>query len=235
MAHAFVFTAVNTFVCRLESEEKSVTAQVAQEVAELVRSDLGLGEDDLPAPVREAASSEDPLARLEAEFASIGPRMPHDSATKRLFPDAGAGDSAISEEFRRLSQSHLADEKLKALAAVSQIIDASGPGAGEIVLGQRTAQLWVRALTDMRLVIADRIGLRSDADFEALQLLRVNQIEPPASQEDPEVGIDYLASVYEFLSWLQESLVSVLLGTMPSEPEQDPSSSTGDDRGGAAR
>src|SRR5699024_7493326 len=78
MAHAFRRRADGTLACRLDAEEKAIIAQVAQETADLIRADLGVDADaDV---LRRAATSDDPLRRLEAEFAGREARTPSDSA-----------------------------------------------------------------------------------------------------------------------------------------------------------
>ena len=74
MAHAFRRRGDGSLVCRLDAEEKAIIAQVAQETADLIRADLGIGAGS--GAIQRAAESEDPLQRLEAEFASAMPASP---------------------------------------------------------------------------------------------------------------------------------------------------------------
>ena len=74
MAHAFRRRPDGTLACRLDGEEKAIIAQVAQETADLIRGDLGIEADG--GALRRAAESEDPLRRLEAEFAGREARTP---------------------------------------------------------------------------------------------------------------------------------------------------------------
>lgn len=218
MAYAFVRRPDGSVMCRLDTQEKAVVAQVAQEVAELIRVDLGW--DDEPEAVRRAAQSDDPLERLEAEYAST-PRSPQDSAVRRLLPD-GSDDPGLADELRRMGQRDLVDAKLADLREVMRSIDAIGPISSEIVLAPPQAQAWLTALTDMRLVLADRLSLRSDDDLETLRALQeaglaelgatedadAAQLRPSAMHEGAEVaGPDIVLAVYDLLTWLQESLV----------------------------
>lgn len=212
MAHAFRPRADGAFSCRLEGEEKSVIAQVAQEVGELIRQDLHLQDGRPPAPVRRAAASEDPLERLEAELAGTPSREPRDSAVQRLFPDASE-DPEIAAEMRRLSQAPLAQEKVDDLRALVAALDSTGPGASEVVVRPEDVPLWLRGLNDLRLVLADRLNLTRDGEFETLRMLqqiaeRVEDLEPV----EPEgvAGADIVAAVYELLTWLQESLLRAM-------------------------
>ena len=60
------------------------------------------------------------------------------------------------------------------------------------------------ALTDTRLVLGERLGLRTDED--ALTL------DDRVAALDPDDPIVYAASFYDFLTWMQESLTSAMLG-----------------------
>lgn len=222
MAHAFVQRADGLFMCRLDAEEKAVLAQVAQEVSELVHHDLRLADE--PGTVRRAADSSDPLERLEAEFAARDAQEPSDPAVRRLLP-AASEDPALAEEMRRLGQADLVAAKLAALGRIQSTLDASGPLRTEVVLDPEDARAWVSGLTDLRLVLAERLGLRSDQDAETLHMLQ--QIEadaeldaPRTTSNDGEPGMasgDLVLAVYDLLTWLQESLVRVLMLTMPEE------------------
>ncbi|ACU85816.1 DUF2017 domain-containing protein [Brachybacterium faecium] len=210
MAHAFRRRADGTLACRLDGEEKAIIAQVAQETADLIRADLGIdAEGDV---LRRAAQSEDPLRRLEAEFAGRDARDPSDSAVKRLFP-AASEDPTAAAEFRRLGQQDLADGKLADLRLVMTILDRTGGGHSEVVVDEAESLAMLRALNDVRIVLADRLGLQRDGDFDTVRMLqqigeRVEGAGP--SGDDEHVGSDIVIAVYELLSWLQESLLRAL-------------------------
>ena len=189
MAYAFRRRPDGSLTCRLDGEEKAIIAQVAQETADLIRADLGLGES--AEVLARAAQSEDPLRRLEAEFAGREPRTPSDTAIKRLFPDASA-DPEAAAEYRRLGQQDLADGKLADLRAVSRILDATGPGPSEVSVDDDQALQLLRAL-NVRML--QQIGER---------------VEGSALEDDEHVGSDVVIAVYELLSWLQESLLRAL-------------------------
>lgn len=211
MAHAFRRRPDDSLVCRLDAEEKAIIAQVAQETADLIRMDLGI--ESGGEALRRAAESEDPLERLEAEFAGRDAREPTDSAVRRLFPDAAA-DPAEAAELRRLGQADLADRTLADLRRVMSILDSAGPARSEVALvDDADALAFLRALTDMRIVLADRLGLREDGDLDTIRMLQ--QIgerveEAPSPQETGQAGADVVIAVYELLTWLQESLLRVV-------------------------
>lgn len=210
MAHAFRRRADGTLACRLDGEEKAIIAQVAQETADLIRADLGIDADG--DALRRAAQSEDPLRRLEAEFAGRDARPPADSAVRRLFPTASQ-DPDLAVEYRRLAQQDLADGKLADLRRVMTILDRTGGGHGEVVIDDAESMAMLRALNDVRIVLADRLGLERDGDFDTVRMLqqigeRVEETTPAG--DDEHVGSDIVIAVYELLSWLQESLLRAL-------------------------
>ena len=210
MAHAFRPRPDGTTACRLHGVEEALPAQVAQETAELIRTDLGI--DAGTSSLQRAARSEDPLRRLEAEFAARDAREPADPAVKRLFP-AASEDPELAAEYRRLGQQDLAEGKLEDLRAVIAILDGSGPGHGEVVLVEDQVVQVLRALNDVRLVLADRLGLENDGDFDMLRMLQQigEQVEGAQTGGDEEnVGSDVVVAVYELLSWLQESLLRAI-------------------------
>lgn len=210
MAHAFRRRADDTLACRLDGEEKAIIAQVAQETADLIRADLGI--DAEREVLRRAAQSEDPLRRLEAEFAGRDAREPSDSAVQRLFP-AVSEDPDLASEYRRLGQQDLAEGKLADLRTVMAVLDRTGGDHSEVVVDEAEALAMLRALNDVRIVLADRLGLQRDGDFDTVRMLqqigeRVEGAERP--EDDEQVGSDIVIAVYELLSWLQESLLRAL-------------------------
>ena len=63
------------------------------------------------------------------------------------------------------------------------------------------------ALTDVRLVMGERLGLRTDDDAT-----RLEQVVESLDRDDPVI---FALSVYDFLTWLQESLTQALTGAGP--------------------
>lgn len=211
MAHSFVPRLDGRYMCRLDDDERAVLCQVATEVLQLIRSDLGLNQDSSAALTQQALASEDPLERLEAEQAAHTlSRAPRDEAVQRLLPDAFPGDDEASEDFRRLCQPGLADSIVETLSTVIATITAHGleDVEDELIIDREQADHFLRALTTIRLVLADRMSLKNDGDYEALHLLRSNDIgQEDAEEKNGQVSVDFLLSLYDFLSWLQESLV----------------------------
>jgi hypothetical protein len=113
---------------------------------------------------------------------------PADSALARLLPDAYVGADASSREaardYRALTERGLATRK----AAHAAVVMATAV-EGDVLLSEDEAQAWLRTLADLRLVIADRLGLADE--------------HSAAADADAET----LAEVYEWLAWAQDTLV----------------------------
>ena len=76
-------------------------------------------------------------------------------------------------------------------------------GSEMCIRDRAQAQAVAVALTDTRLLLGERLGVRTEADAAALSRLVDTEPDSPAA---------YAAAVYEFLTWLQESLTVALLG-----------------------
>lgn len=121
-------------------------------------------------------------------------QTPEDPALRRLFPDVDPSDPERSEEFRRYTEQGLREAKVANLRTVLLTLGRTDP----IALADSEAQAWLQALNDMRLVTAVRLGIETEEDWE-------NLIGNGDSSDDITV------TIYDFLSWIQESLVEVLM------------------------
>ena len=196
MARAFKRNGAR-FVARLDDDEREVVARLLEQTLELLA----------PVP-REATGDpfEDLVARLGLpqlkDAQDDTPAAPRDPALERLLPSAHRQDPALAAEFHRLTEYGLRERKAANLAmALSALQDCDGD---KVRLDQDQAQATVVALTDVRLLLGERLGLRTDEDAEGLQ----EQLDA-ASEDDPQL---YLAAYYDFLTWLQESLIQALMG-----------------------
>lgn len=124
---------------------------------------------------------------------------PSDSAVRRLLPDAVRNDDDEALEFRRLTERSLREDKIGTLRGSALLLESS-----TMTLSAEQARLMARALNDVRLVLADRLKIESDEDAA-----RLHEIDDVADADDVET---YLALVYNFTSWLQESLIQALFG-----------------------
>lgn len=114
----------------------------------------------------------------------VGTDAGSDPAHARLFPAAYRDDAPATEEFMRYTRAGLVDRKAANAAQVSLALDQE-----TVHLTADDAERWLPLLTDLRLVIADRIGIRAD---------------------DDEVPDTPAGEVYAWLGHLQESMVTLL-------------------------
>ncbi len=142
---------------------------------------------------------EDPLAALIGLDMDV--TVPTDPALLRLLPDAVKDDDAAALEFRQLTERSLRETKIGALRAATLDLEKE-----KLVLDPEAAGMWSRALNDVRLVLAQRLEISDEGDAE-----RVHQVQDWGQAEDVE---SYLSLVYNFVSWLQESLVQAMLADL---------------------
>lgn len=121
----------------------------------------------------------------------LGGDLDSDPVTLRMFPDAYPGDRQASSEFRRYTRDDLRDAK----SANAETVHAWLTGARAGALTPADEQSWLRCLSDLRLTIADRLGI-VDADTE----------EATRTATD---GVG-LRDVYDWLGYVQEHLVTTM-------------------------
>lgn len=175
---------------RFDDGERVLLEELLGEVAELL-------DDGRP-------SESDPLEAMVA--ISEDASRPADPALARLLPDAARDDAEAAAEFRRLTERGLRQRKRDALSTALATLERPGP----LRLDGAEAQAWLTALNDVRLVIAERLQLRTEADAERL-LAEADEMGP----EDPR---GWLSAVYDFLTWLQETLVGALAEELRHRP-----------------
>lgn len=135
---------------------------------------------------------EDPLAALVGIDLDVKP--PRDPAVLRLLPNAYKDDDDSSLEFRQLTERSLRENKIAALKAAALTLETS-----KVTLDPEAARNLAMALNDVRLVLAERLEITDAEDAE-----RVHQIQDWSEAQDVE---NYLSLVYNFATWLQESLM----------------------------
>ncbi|KSW19618.1 DUF2017 domain-containing protein [Cellulomonas sp. B6] len=196
------------YVARLDEGERAVVASVVADVAEL----LGAGRfEDGPAPAVGSGPGDAPdVAAWQVRTEPVPP--PQDPAVRRLLPDASRDDPEVAGEFRRLTEDDLRARKIARLRCLWTSLVHGEPGWPEhaLVVDPRSADDVAACLTDLRLVLGERLDLRTDADSEALY-------DGLGDGDEDDVRA-YLASVYGALSWLQESLLAVMLAAPDAPP-----------------
>jgi hypothetical protein len=169
----------------LAADEAATLGSLAQQVSELLVEDAAeAGADPLEAMVGLSDSSVD---------------VPDDPALRRLLPDAYNDDPEAAGEFRRLMNAELRKTKTGALGEMSA---AAASGSGQTVtlrLNDEQAERWLQALTDIRLVLGTRLDVTEDPADMWEQM-------PP---DDPRGA---MLAIYDWLGWLQESMVRALDG-----------------------
>ena len=146
----------------------------------------------------------DVVANLAAESAELvqsaraGLGDPDDPAFRRLLPDAYPDDAAASAEFRRFTADGLAERKEINARLVVESLDsdasAGSRGQVDVLLDAAGAAAWLRAITDVRLVLAARLGIEQDGDEGDIR----------------DADAAYRRAVYDWLAYVQETLVMAL-------------------------
>jgi hypothetical protein len=125
------------------------------------------------------------LRTLLTQYDEILQSRGDDPALERLFPVAYRDDPDAAAEFARYTRSGLVEHKSSAAGAIAAAI-AEG---GSVQLDPPAAERWLPVLTDLRLVIAQRLGIVRDED---------------------EVPRDPLGEVYHWLAELQTYLIDAI-------------------------
>jgi hypothetical protein len=197
------------YVAKLDPVERGLVVGLLEQVRELVE------------PEQEVPSGSDGTDEFDAIVAGLGgvgmgislsasdqvPNLtgeappPRDPALDRIFPTGNREDEQIAAEFRRLTEEGLRTRKTAnldtAIAALSTLEDE------KLSIDHDQAVALIVALTDVRLVLGERLGLKQDDDFDRLE----EQVSG-LPDDDPAA---YALAVYDFLTWLQETLAHALM------------------------
>ncbi len=132
-------------------------------------------------------------------FAVVGieptTQRPRSEVLLRLFPDAYGDDDEASAEFRRFTERDLRRMKTDHANVVMESLQRSGD---KVMLSINLAPSWLGFLNDVRLALGVRIGIDDDFHDEVEEFER----------DDPRLA---LLGVYDWLTYLQESLVQIML------------------------
>jgi hypothetical protein len=184
------------------ASQAGIIRSLVSQIAELVGGEAGLD----PASPESASADRDPagagpgrpsdplddLARLLGQTGPATP--PDDPVLARLLPDAYSDDAEAAGDFRRFTEAELRDGKAAAARTVLATLPEDG---GQIRLSEEDAQVWLRALNDVRLALGVRLSITEDFDARAADL-------DPA---DPRSAYMW---IYDWLTFLQETLVRAL-------------------------
>lgn len=184
-------------VAHFEPQEVEILGSLLEQLVELL-GDQCLG----PWPCAPAGDEqEDVFARLEAELSSdsaedIELDREVDPVLRRLFPDAYPDDPAASYDFRRFTQADQREAKIEGCCRMGD--DLRAARQGRVSLTPERVDAWLSTLTNLRLALAVRLEID---DAEAVERLS----ELP--ENDPR---SWLFSIFEWLGWVQESMLGCL-------------------------
>ena len=130
------------------------------------------------------------LRSLPLELLRLLAEDPGDPTLRRLRQSAYEDDEAADGEFRELMQRELEDGRRQALTLLVETASRERLTAPEL-------DAWLRALTDLRLVLGTRLEVTGDTYDRDI---------------DPRDPAAYELSVFAYLSWLQEQAVEAALG-----------------------
>lgn len=190
---------------QMEDPEQTIITTLLADVSQLLSADLPEPDDD---PFLRLVGHLDPDQDVE---------RPTDPALLRLLPDADSSDPQRSAEYRRLTERDLRESKLHSIRIA---LHSLGQHPGPISLDSTAAGAWMRALTDVRLVLASRVGITTDEDAERLL----------GGDADGSETSEAILSLYELTTWLQEHLTQFMLDGLP-DAEDDHDESDRDDLG----
>ena len=188
---------------RLGDADRGVVAGLLEAVADLLDPEVDAPADADPAPDAAGAGAHAPeetslWASLEADL-TVDP--PADPAVARLLPDASRDDPELAQSFRRLTEQDLRERKRDSLELAAGAMRRRSP----VVLDDSEARALLKGLTDVRLVLAERLGIATDEDAEFLHAA----LAAGAGQGGHEWA--KAAELYEVVTYLQEELVHTLL------------------------
>jgi hypothetical protein len=203
------------YVARLDPVERGLVVGLMEQVRELVAPDAP-PEDAAPGSPGDQADEFDQIVaglggagwgvsvsaedQLPDAPGTAGALEERDPALERLLPSAHREDEQVAAEFRRLTEHGLRSRKAATLATAIAALASVDEQRVELAQEQATALLV--ALTDVRLVLGERLGLRHDDDIDVLE-------EQVSGLEDDDPAV-YALAVYDFLTWLQETLAHAL-------------------------
>lgn len=186
--HGFRRTATGRIVLKADDVERGLLATLVGQVLELVSP-----EDD------PWGSDADPLARM----VGIDPdaERPDDPALARLLPDAYSDDEEASSEFRRFTERSLRETKMN---HATTVLRALAEADHKVTVPTSEVPAWMGAINDTRLALATRLGITEENHERFYDL----------DEEDPAF---VHVHVYDWLTFLQETLVQAVTG-LTSEP-----------------
>ena len=211
--------------CGLDDWERELLARLALEVRALLQADApptqGAGQPEAslsppPDPVRPGESERDRKVLealdfdLDAPTNHVHPGRPSaDPVIAVLLPQASE-DPITSMEVSSLTRARLRGDKVDRLARLAAELRAPSGPEGTVLVAPGQESDWLGASNDIRLVLAQRLGIESAQDAEHVHAAAFQ--EAPEEETSREQWYRGTALVYDMVTWWQESLVSALFG-----------------------
>ncbi|MGJ3508541.1 DUF2017 domain-containing protein [Enemella sp. A6] len=179
------------YQAKMEETEVALISSLVEQLIELL---------EVPGEDEPGAEDDDPFEALARELADDPdqPEVSEDPAVRRLFPDAYPHDPAASSDFRRFTEADQRRRKIAEAKVVLQALNTTYSGVRPLRVEPDEVTAWLRTLNALRLTVATRLGITDEESAEELTEL---------PDTDPRA---FMYSVYEFLGWMQESLLHVL-------------------------
>ena len=212
-------------VCGLDDWERELLARLALEVRALLQADAppiqGAGQSETSSPPRpdtvRPGESEWDREVLEALDFDLDPPTNHvhsgrpsaDPVVAVLLPQASE-DPITSMEVSSLTRARLRGDKVDRLALLAAELRAPSGPEGTVLVAPGQESDWLGASNDIRLVLAQRLGIESAQDAEHVHSVAFQ--EAPEEETSREQWYRGTALVYDMVTWWQESLVSALFG-----------------------
>jgi hypothetical protein len=175
----------------LDAQEREILVQLLGQLDELLDDGLTGSDDPLAAMVGISGTEVDPSAPA--------PSAPEDPALARLLPDGSRDDPEAATEYRRLTEYGLRARKRSGARLAADALARPEP----VLLAADEALALMKSFTDVRLVLGERLELRTDEDAEKLH--------ERLWAEDGDPSWLATASIYELLTAWQEYLIAAVV------------------------
>ena len=211
--------------CGLDDWERELLARLALEFRAILQSDEPTDEDAggstvLPLPRSdpgrpgESERDREVLAALDFDLDQSSNhvhtgRPASDPVVGVLLPEASE-DPVTAMEVSSLTRARLRSGKVDRLARMAAELRAPSGPEGTVLVAPGQESDWLGASNDIRLVLAQRLGIESAQDAERVHAAAFQ--EAPEEETSREQWYRGTALVYDMVTWWQESLVSALFG-----------------------
>ncbi|WP_161606025.1 DUF2017 domain-containing protein [Microlunatus speluncae] len=184
-------------VTSLSADEVELLTSLVGQLVEMVS---GGQPEQFGRPEPSPAGETDPFVQWarELEQPDDTPEVPDDPALQRLFPTAYPADAEAAADFRRFTERDLRATKVTEATTVLRRLAETEQGRNQLRIPADESDAWLRTLTGVRLAVAARLGITDAAAAEELAAI---------APHDPRA---FMASVYEWLGFAQETLIMAL-------------------------